>query len=221
MIVPQVILQNYIKTLIDFLQEDSTKVDEENTFLHHLLNFDDNGNKIKYGKFNYLEVAKGIFSRDEEDRKKLEIFIGYNRARTDGPTIHIILSNESTASSGIGDNLGFQDNEVTTDGTEVYENFTENFSTTYTLVVTSNVSNEVLVIYEVIKACFKVTKDNLESLGLQNVSFYGTDFVFQQELMPVDVTHKSLSLRFTYDLNVPSIASQKLLKHITVQSKAI
>ena len=214
MIDPQIILLNKTKDILSILREDSKEINEKNSFLYHLLHKDDNGNEIKIENQKIYTEAKEIFSRKKEDKRYIDSFIGFNRQRTQQPSIHILMPNESTASIGIGDNLGYKDLIESFEPNEAFEQYSNNYSATFNLILSSNVLLEILIMYNTFKACFIALREQFEDDGFQNIKISGADIQIQQDIMPVDMIHRTLTISFTYDFNTPSLFRKKFLKKI-------
>ena len=124
--------------------------------------------------------------------------------------LHIILPSE-TGKIGIGADEGYinevDENEIKNQGylTQVYE-------TTYQIMITSNNSAEVNVVYNILKSMLLMLTDHLEFMGLRLPSISGNDIVVQDDLTPVPIFHRVLNLSFTYEHVVPKLLKNEVAK---------
>ena len=90
--------------------------------------------------------------------------------------------------------------------------FSQSFSTTYNLLISSENSLEVLMIYNFLKASFLSLHEHLELYGFQNLKMGGNDIQMQQDLVPTNIYHRSLTISFDYEMIIPSFYKTKLAK---------
>jgi hypothetical protein len=197
MIIPEVILYNTFIGLLDMFTTDwSNKGDKTTTMLYDMFHVDDNNQPIKITTYDYYVQAQAILLRNSTSPKKLEFFIGYNLQRAANPTVHILLPSDNR---GKMDTIGDQQSIATViQGSEQIESKGKSTSCTYHLMITSDNSSEVLVIYYFLKAVIEVYIEHFELSGLQDLSFSGADINVQQDLTPAGIFHRNLSLSFNY-----------------------
>lgn len=214
MIIPEIILERTLKTIIAIINDDWKQrgvKKPESTILYDIFGLDDNGHELSYSNFNYLEQAKSILLKDNNYSRKLEVSFGYNQNRANMPTIHILLPNESTEDRSIGfdqdddEEVGF-DND---DEMEYKEVFHHPFSAVYNLMITSDNSNEVILMYNFFKYMLISMFEHIELLGLRKLKFGGQDLQLSNDLnMNPGVFHRNLMLSFTYDNKIKSVDTQ-------------
>ena len=210
MLIPEVILHNIISNFLNIIREDftthSSQSVEKCTMLYMLFKKDDNGNDITYsgGKYNFYTQAKAILLKTNEKQRKLEHFIGYNLERQGAPSIHILLPTEN---KGRFDSIGLSEGNLKqrTDCTGNHALFNSK-STTHTsvfhLMITSDNSHEVIIIYYFLKAMFTIYSEYVGLSGLLNLNFSGQDITMQQDLAPSNIFHRNLTLQFDYESNI-------------------
>jgi len=214
MLIPELVLQSTVKSLIDLLQSDwLANSDKTKTILYDLFNKDDNGTLMVLNKFNYFDQARDIFIKNNGESRRLQVVLGYNLERMGLPTVHILLPNESEGDVGIGMGQGYLDPEFDTDSGTYKRNFTNVFNSTYNLMITSDNSSEVVLIYHALKNLFTAVFEHFELMGLRNIKFGGADLQFNNELVPPTVFHRNLSVSFFYESSVNELLTNKIINN--------
>src|SRR6201999_2719045 len=80
-----------------------------------------------------------------------------------------------------------------------FDTVTQDATVLYSIIITSDNVNECLILYNFLKAAFLGFKHQLELKGLQNVRSGGTDLNLAEDLIPVNIYHRSFNLAFDYD----------------------
>ena len=172
------------------------------------------------GSYNYLENAKSIFLKGNDNPRKVVCNLFYNRDRQNLPTIHIALNQDSP---GEGNGLGFdpyEDFDVET------QRFTETLSRTYAsrfnIVCTSDNTFEVLIMYNTVKAFMQGNPVLLNTMGLKNVKFGGQDLILTDYLMPPTIYARGFFIDCLYDVVVPPFTldgqGKEGIAHVFVES---
>lgn len=222
MLVPEIVLYNIVASLFSLVNKDyQDSVDKEDTILMRLLNKDDNCGQLQIGNFNYKEQAKNVFLKSASEARKLQITIGYNLERAHLPTIHIILPSESSDSKGIGYGEGYIPYEVNEVEGTFYKKFTDVYRSSYSLMITSDNANEVVMIYHVLKNLFVSIFEVFEKEGLRDIKFSGQDLQFNNELMPTTIFHRNLSIDFFYETTVLSLQAEDLIRKFNIEKQEI
>ena len=208
MIVPEIILYHSLCSLIAYIKKDyesDLSVTKTDNILYKLLAYDDNGISLKMYNFDYYQQAVSLFVSNQQVNvaRKLEVSVGYNTKRMSLPTIHIMLPSEQDSDNGIGEGEGYVRDEIIEDkdGNVIKKvsSYTCVFDSSYSLLLTSDNNNEVVLMYHVLKnllfGCFKA----LEFRGLRNVKFGGQDLQMNTEFVPPEIYHRSLNLKFFYE----------------------
>lgn len=202
MLIPEIILYNTIKSFVQVVKNDyMNATDKTQTILNDLFNVDNNSNVLSLENFNYLEQSIALFTRTQESPREFLVSIGYNLQRAFLPCVHILLPQESP---GRYDSIGLSQGEISTEyhpeATPQYEIVTRiiTFRATFDLMITSDNSSEVLLIYYFVKTMFPYCVDTLEILGLHNFKFTGQDVQLDREYGPPNIFHRSLRVEFDY-----------------------
>jgi hypothetical protein len=214
MIIPETILYNVIESLFQVVRDDwEANTNKAQTILHDMFYKDDNGDIMRHNKFVYYDQAQAILLRTNDQSRRLECTVGYNTERVNIPTIHIILPEEDKGDgNGIGFNEGdYPTQDYTTDYREVY-NYV--LSANYNLLVTSDNSGEVILIYNFLKYCFVSLHAHLENMNLQNIRFGGADLQMQNDLVPTNVFHRTFRVGFAYQNKINDLFRRKFITAI-------
>ena len=199
LLMPEVVLYNLLNNTIQLLREDlANNIEagtEKNSILYRILGVDEWGDALKLNIYNFYKQAKKILTVKDN----LKVHYGYSLDTTTSVDICILLPSEN-GKVGIGADEGYLET-VEENGFQNYN--TQTFESNYQLMITSNNSNEVLVVYTLLKSCMLMLIDQLELFGFRNPRFSGQDVVMQEDLAPVPLFHKVLNIEFMYEHNVP------------------
>jgi len=218
MLIPEVILNYTVKTAIEIINLDwESNTDKTKTILYDLLGKDDNGFKLQLNKFNYFEQGQSIFLKSKGESRRLQVTLGYNIERVGLPTIHILLPQENEKEKGLGMGEGYQDYEIDEIEGTYKRNFTNVYDSTYSLMITSDNSSEVSLIYHVLKSVLFCSFEHLEHMGIRDPKFGGQDLQFANDLVPTTVFHKNLTIQMFYETTVNELLSQKLARSLTFE----
>lgn len=217
MIIPELTIHTFLKDMIMIINNDyAFHPDKKKTILYKMFNLDDNDTKMKLNKFDFYEQAVSMLIKTNSDVRKLEITLGYNLSRMELPTIHILLPSEtSSETQGIGNGIGWDADdqfESTEDGRFMYLN--KNYDATYNLLITSDNSSEVVVLYNFFKYMITVLTPAMELSGLQSLRIGGGDLQFMEELIPTTVFHRNLNLSFMYENKITDLFLDKKMNDI-------
>lgn len=214
-LLPEVVIYNTLESIIRLLREDIIQHPnkDEETILYKILGIDEEGRKIKLNLYNYYKQAKKIVSVVDN----LSVNFGYNQEVAKIISLHILLPSENSKMV-IGADEGYIE---TTDGDEFQAYHTQTFDTTYQIMITSNNSMEVNVVYNILKSMLLMLVPHLELMGLRTPTFSGNDIVMQDDLTPVPIFHKVINITFKYEHNVPQLLSDKVAKNFYYQMRLI
>lgn len=199
-IVPEIIIFNTLKNILSFIREDfKANTDSEKTFLFRILG---NLNLQRYG---YFEQAKQVFVSETDNPRHLDVNMFFNSNRAAIPTLHLMLSSEKKGGDGIGIDQGFRDPEFD-DVTETYRHiYNRRFDTQYNIVITSDNSNETMLIYNVLRAILIPIFDHFNQTGIENIRLGGEDIRLDPHLVPPSIFIRSINMMFSYGVSVPQI----------------
>jgi len=210
-VVPDYDLYHSITWALQYIREDiSSDKPIQQQYLYALINgYQYTQNSI--GNYELYEQALEIFNRGIDEQRFLECFIGYNVQRSMFPTIHLLIPTESGSHNGLGIDQGYQ-GEVYTDEAHTIKRdiYTRRFACTYQMLITSDNANEVVLIYNILRAVMIGLMPHLTQLGYLNINFSGQDMVIDGLNNPINVFHRSLNIHFLYETNCPSLDFDKL-----------
>lgn len=210
-LVPEIVFYDTIKFILNDTREEVSNQSIEKTRLYLLFNKTTLDKVMKLGNYNWLKQAETIFSKKEDEQRLLDVNIGYNLSRAHLPTIHILLPSETNAQeNGLGFDEGYQ-KKLMLDETRFVPIYTRMFDATYNIMITSDNSTEVVLIYQFLRAMLISMKDHLSSSGILNMSYSGQDNFFTQEMIPPNVFHRSISINFKYEISVPQYFEDELV----------
>lgn len=211
---PEVKLKAVLDHLLDWITKDfSTAPTEQDSFLYQTLH----GNTID--NFDFYEQGKNIFLRTSDNPRKLETRIMFDPTRAEIPTIHIVLSSESTGKdNSIGVNRG-RDNFKRSDN-KIQPIYERSFDARFQLAITSNNPMETVLIYQCLKAVLIAGVDSLILSNLRLPSLSGDDLELSGEQIP-SLFVRSLTVEVDYEMAVPSLQSYEVLNKIIIQDAKI
>lgn len=191
MIVPEVILLESIKGILKYVREDFTnQPNEQDTFLFRLFQ------QLALQRYVMFEEVKEVVISDPSSPRFLDVNLFFNSDRANLPTIHIVMNNESQNESPVG--IGHQfPNDTSVDNIE-REIFEIKNEASFALVVTSNNTNEVVMLYHLLKAFCISLRNHFEISGLHNIRLSGNDVPIDTSLVPPGIFGRKLDVRFEY-----------------------
>ena len=216
-LIPELVIYQTLENITKYIRDDlkANEADETKSFLYRLLGLDDDGNPMKMNRYNYFVQAKKIFNSVQN----LNVNFGYNFEVAKIISFHIILPSEQPSSILIGEDEGYQ-TEIDEEGNTQLK-FCQMFSSTYQIMITSDNSNEVNIVYHIYKSLLITLVPHLSLKGLLNPKLSGNDIVFQDDQMPMGIFHKVLNLSFDYELVVPQLLISGLVKTIHFEGTGI
>ena len=210
--IPEITLKKIIDYLLNAVVVDfKSKSNQQETFLYKLFN----GSKIE--GYDYFVQAKSLLVKKNDDPRKLQTRIFYDRTRAGFPTIHITLPNENPYGDGIGYDRNYQDPTFNdTDGTFTSSN-TRTFNTRYNVICTSDNTFEVLIIYYLLKALITSKIDIFELNGIRNIKTSGQDLIINADSMPQNIFMRGLMIDCFYEFSMPDLDATEMLLNIEFQ----
>jgi len=220
-LLPEIVIYNTLDSIVKLLRNDLVEniSNDKATILYKILGVDEEGNSIKMNLYEYFKQAKKMVSKPDN----LSINFGYNQKVAQSISMHILLPSEQGKSS-IGQDEGYIEKDILDSngikiGTENY--FTQTYDCTYQIMITSNNSSEVNIVYNIIKSMILMLTEHLEIMGIRLPSLSGNDIIMQDNLIPVPLFHKVINLSFTYEHNVPQLVKNEVAKKFYFIIKAI
>lgn len=220
-LLPEIVIYNTLESIVRLLRQDlKDNVDDEtNSILYKILGVDEEGKPIKMNLYNYFVQAKKMINTPQN----LSVNFGYNQEVAKMISMHILLPAEQGKAT-IGEDEGYIEDEIMDENgkkkaTQQY--FTQMYNCTYQIMITSNNSSEVNVVYNILKSMLLMLVPHLELMGIRIPSLSGNDIMMQDDLTPVPIFHKVLNLSFEYEHNVPQLVVQEVAKRFFFQMRMI
>lgn len=244
MFIPEIIIEDTLRIIFKFIRDDyESSANEQSSYIFSLFGEGEENETLKLGNFNYYEQAKHLFvERDNNDnRKNLQIFFGYNLKRAGTPSIHILMPNETNEGASIGDDEGFggntiynnslsneELNQIITEDDDVIQaevdgvrkNINQSTEVKFNLLITSNNSIDVILIYYLLKNALLAGREHLEIKGFHNVTFGGSDLIVTDDMVPPNIFHRNFTMSFSYDYKVPRILFFDRITNIDINGTA-
>lgn len=209
-LIPEMVIYQTLENITKYIRDDlkANSADLKKSFLYRLLGLDDDGKEMKTNRYNYFVQAVKIF----QNMQNLSVNIGYNFEVAKIISFHIILPSESPAGISIGEDEGYRTEKDKDGNTQL--KFCQMFQSTYQIMITSDNSNEVNLVYHIYKSLMIALVPHFTLKGLLNPKLSGNDIVFQDDTIPMGIFHKVLNLTFDYELVVPQLLLIGLVKSI-------
>lgn len=215
-VIPELIIYNALESIIRYIRTDlANNTEDKHTMLYKLLGEDIDGKPVKMNRWNFFKQAKKIF----QDKNNLSVNFGYNFEVAKIISLHIILPSESAAESAIGQDEGY--GQTVNEEGEVETYFTQNFNSTYQVMITSNNSSEVMTVYHILKSLLLMIFPHLEIMGLRLNKLSGNDIMFRDETMPNGIFHKVLNISSNYELKVPAMLQSEIVRGIVIDGHLV
>lgn len=225
--IPEYIIHDAIQKLFDYLRKDYLDCATNNQIPDSVLHAIIDG--VDFQKYRGMEQAKQIFvDRDDTDPRKIKLDLGFNMQTDGSPTIHITVPSDSQAQNSIGmgegENGEIWDDTVGTNQSisvpikdRYFQTYNRRYKATYDLVITSNNSNETVLIYHVLRALIGSIVTHLHEKGLQNISISGNDLALYSEVAPKQFYVRALRVSFEYESGTVNLFKIYFPSNITFQ----
>ena len=220
-LLPELVIHRTLVTIVKMLRDDleENKGDETQSLLYKILGLDEQGQALKLNLYDVFKQAKKIV----QTKQNLSVNFGYNQEVANIISMHILLPSEQ-GSMTIGADEGYLEDDIfDDDGNKigVQQYYTQTYESTYQIMITSNNSAEVNVVYNILKSMLLMLVPHLELMGLRLPTLSGNDIVMQDDLVPVPIFHKVLNLSFKYEHNVPKLTQERIAKQFYVTMRMI
>ncbi len=216
-LLPEFVIHNTLVAIVNLLRDDLEKnaSDDTQSLLYKIMGLDEQGMPLKLNLYNVFKQAKKII----QTKNNLSVNFGYNQEVAQIISLHILLPSEQ-GKMAIGADEGYLVDDVINDKgqkTRVQNYYTQMYDANYQIMITSNNSAEVNVVYNILKSMLLMLVPQLELMGLRLPVLSGNDVVMQDDLVPVPLFHKVINLSFTYEHNVPQMVQQLVAKNFYYQ----
>lgn len=170
------------------------------------------------GKYDLFANAVSIFITTPQNPKHLDVKLSYDHTSNQNfPAIFVTLPAESPTNNSIG--VGEGDNPEliiarTAPETDEYRaQFTRTYLATYHVVIVAENRNEMLVLYNVLKAMLVACTNHFLMEGLLNLKIGGQDLGRMVEI-PDRYFKRAITMTFQYDQISPSIVTKTIFRTI-------
>lgn len=219
-LLPEFVIHKTLVAIVEMLRADLAEhaADDTQSLLYKILGTDEQGKPLQLNLYNVFKQAKKII----QTKNNLSVNFGYNQEVAQIISLHILLPSEQ-GKMAIGADEGYLSDDIVEDGekTRVQNYYTQMYDATYQIMITSNNSAEVNVVYNILKSMLLMLVPQLELMGLRLPTLSGNDVVMQDDLVPVPLFHKVINLSFTYEHNVPQMVQQIVAKNFYYQWRMI
>ena len=219
-LLPEFVIHKTLVAIVEMLRADLAEhaADDTQSLLYKILGTDEQGKPLQLNLYNVFKQAKKIIQTENN----LSVNFGYNQEVAQIISLHILLPSEQ-GKMAIGADEGYLSDDIVEDGekTRVQNYYTQMYDATYQIMITSNNSAEVNVVYNILKSMLLMLVPQLELMGLRLPTLSGNDVVMQDDLVPVPLFHKVINLSFTYEHNVPQMVQQFVAKNFYYQWRMI
>lgn len=192
--IPEFILYYGLKAGLDLIESDYiAQSDKSKSLLGLYLK------NVGIQRYQFMEQAVKVFVPAKDEVRKLTLNMMYNREKENSPSIYITMPTEQSTQNTLGFGEGIEESEYT--DIDFIPKFTRRFQTTYSLVITSDNDNEVILIYHVIRALIISMNAHFALAGFQNLKLGGTDLKNYNKEIPNNLCVRSINLSFEYETN--------------------
>lgn len=206
--VPEYILLDTVKLILKFIKTDYDSVsDKTKSVLYKLVG------DISVEKYSYFDQAVQIFIKNIEGPAEINVNLIYNMQQNDFPSIYISCPSESNGQNSIGNDEGYTEDIDNGDGTYT-KVFTRRYSCNYQIVITSNNSNDVILIYHVLKAFLISLTAQLNFLGFQDLALGGNDIGQLGQLTPANNYFRGINLSFFYETKTIDLSKYPIINDL-------
>mgnify|MGYP000347041729 CR=1 FL=1 len=203
-------MKDIINQLLRYIPADFEKYknEEEKSFLYQLLY----GNKD--GNFDFYEQAKKLYTRPEDNPRKIEVRLEFPKDRTGLPS-YVIREpgkNKNEANS-IGKMTGLQ---TISGGYQIRDSREYNFDV---MCLSDNILESILmseVLYALLLGAY-----NVLSTMFMKIDFNMTEIIAEQSLTPTPIFFRSLRIDLASDELVSTLVDEELLHKIAFEDAGI
>jgi len=213
-IIPEVVLYNLITGMVNHVSADleSHSTDPENSFIGRMLM------GIKDHKHDYFIEAQSLFSRRDDNPRKIRTRLFFDAQEAHIPTIHVTMPQENSGQNSLGaGEYGHEDytytNSLNNEESPARE---RRFDTNYQILITSDNHREVLIIYHIVRGMLISALSEVNIAGLENPRLGGQDIRTNENIIPSSIFMRGISLQCSYDVLVPRFFSSQQISQLII-----
>lgn len=224
-IVPEFIIHSSLENMFRFLRADYNEntATPEKSYLLKLIG------SLGFERYNYVDQAKRVFLSTEEDPRFLSVDLMFNNSKDNPPSIHVCMPSESPGQNALGMDQGssdsfvnFQQNsEGEQEAVDVNVVFKRRYKATYDVVIVSDNSNEVVMLYHMIRSMLTALTPHFTLSGLENMVISGQDLQPYAELAPKHLFMRALRLGLEYESGALNFEKHLLINGIVFENKVV
>lgn len=196
--IPEYILYYGLKSAVDFLRSDfAVQTDETKSLLYMILN------NVGINRYEFFKQAKKVFLAGNDDPRYFSINMMYNMEKNAAPSVYITLPADQSAQNELSVGEGANDPyfiDSTDDTQGTYQpSLSRRFQATYSIVITSDNENEVILIYHVLRALLISMHVHFNLAGLVNISLGGADLKPYNKDIPHNAFVRAINFNCQYE----------------------
>lgn len=217
--IPILKVKKFVDLLIEFVKTDyEDKTDKTKSFLYRVLS--DNTSD----GWDFYQNGIEIFVRGEDDKRKLETRLMFDRSRAGLPTIHV---REPAKNKGSFDGIGFFDDEIVVNESTglddqnqplpstISSTARKTFSSQFDIMITSGNSLECVLIQEVLESAMLASLDTLTIPFFELVDFTSKELMMSDETERNQLFIKSITVQIGYQKDgIPKLYTEENIKKI-------
>lgn len=212
--IPEFILLDAIEKGLQFVRDDYrecvAKGSESTSYLFRLLG------EARIQRYKYLEQGKAILLAEIDDPRRLTVDLMYNMEIKKVPAIYIALAQEQAGESGMGLDEGYQRGYY--GDTTFTPSFTRRINTSYNVMIVSDNSNEVVLLYHFMRAMLLSLHPHLNLKGIENIAMSGQDLQLYSDMIPKGTFMRAVGLSVQYEITVPDLQAKLIVNDIKYKS---
>ena len=212
--IPILKVKKFVDLLIEFVKTDyEDKTDKTKSFLYRVLS--DNTSD----GWDFYQNGIEIFVRGDDDKRKLETRLMFDRSRAGLPTIHV---REPAKNKGSFDGIGFFDDEIVVNEpvdeetpSTISSTARKTFNSQFDIMITSGNSLECVLIQEVLESAMLASLDTLTIPFFELVDFTSKELMMSDETERNQLFIKSITLNIQYQKDgIPKLYTEENIKKI-------
>jgi len=224
-LIPEFLIHDTLTKALAMLRDDYNSLlvssQENDSIIVNLLK------DIEFQKLDILAEGLKIFvENDSTHPREIQVDTVFNMEISTPPCITITIPGDSPAvnSIGIGENeLGAiydtdegvnPDQSIKEPSPNYFQTYNRRYKATYDLVIHSDNSNEVVLIYHVVRALLTGLTTHLHQNKLQNLQISGQDISIYSEVVPRNFFTRVLRLSFEYETGTMNLFKKMYPKDI-------
>jgi len=211
LLVPEFIIHNGIEAVKEQIRISllDTSTPETLKYLYRLTD------GLVFQKYNFYEQAKSIFLKDKGNPKYLHVSLGFDVDRHTPPHVHITLagdqSHTNSVAVGEGNESPFFDDSYLDDeivSTTVQNVFNRRYKGTYDVVITTDNSNEGVMLSHIMRGILTSLIPSFSIAGLENLSISMQDLNPYTELVPKGIFVRVIRISLEYESSTLQLDKQ-------------